>query len=175
MADGAFLEPKKSVPEVQVASFTTEELQMAAAKLYGSGYTRGAISRAMMEQLTPQMAGRPRDQRLTRARSKLRRWEMTQSFRDLVWDHAVVQLDMSTPSILQGVARKARSGRVDAAKLALELTGRYVPAGTAQPTQVAVVFQGIPRPGTDNGEVVELMGPEEEREARPARKARRDN
>lgn len=72
---------------------------------------------------------------------------MTQSFRDRVYEVAVIQLDMSTPSILAGIGRKAKRGRVDAARLALEITNRHNPKGDQSPTQVAVIFQDIPRPG----------------------------
>jgi len=51
--------------------------------------------------------------------------------------------------ILTGIAKKAQRGRVDAARLALELTGRHNPKGEQAPTQVAIIFQGIPRPMAD--------------------------
>jgi glucose/arabinose dehydrogenase len=64
----------------------------------------------------------------------------------MVYASAVVKLDMSTPAILKGVAAKAKRGRVDAARLALELTGRHNPKGDQQPAQVAVIIGGVPRP-----------------------------
>jgi hypothetical protein len=76
----------------------------------------------------------------------LRRWEHQQDFRDMVYTSAVVKLDMATPGILKGVANKAKRGRVDAARLALELTGRHNPKGDQQPAQVAVIIGGVPRP-----------------------------
>jgi len=80
------------------------------------------------------------------AYGKLRRWERTPKFRDLVYQVAVVELDMSTPQILQGVANKAKRGRVDAARLALEVTGRHNPKGQEKPTEIHVQIANIPRP-----------------------------
>ena len=126
-----------------------DRIQEACAKLYGQGYPRGKVARILVDHLVPNGKHRPLEQRLSQARAKLRRWERTQSFRDLVYSLAVVELDMSTPIILKGVASKAKRGRVDAARLALEITGRHNPKGEQAPTQVAVVFQGIPRPSPD--------------------------
>jgi len=80
------------------------------------------------------------------AQRRLRTWEQEESFRDLIYKQAVVELDMDSPAILKGIAGKAKRGRVDAARLALELTGRHSPKGDAAPAQVAVVIQGVPRP-----------------------------
>jgi hypothetical protein len=85
------------------------------------------------------------EHRLIYARRKLRRWEASKEFRDLIWEHGLVQTDLQTGRVLNGLVQKAVRGRVDAAKLALELTGRYTPKGEQQPTQVAVVFTGIQR------------------------------
>ena len=115
--------------------------------MYGMGFPRARIARIMVDLLVPNGVDRPLEQRLSQARGKLKRWEMNQPFRDLVYRHAVVELDMSTPAILKGIGRKARRGRVDAARLALELTGRHAPKGEQAPTTVQVVFAGIPRPG----------------------------
>jgi hypothetical protein len=90
--------------------------------------------------------GKSDQARLQLARKKLRKWEADPKFRDQVYQRAVVDLDMSTPAILKGIAGKAKRGRVDAARLALEITGRHTKAEQA-PTQVAVVFGSVPRPG----------------------------
>jgi hypothetical protein len=66
-------------------------------------------------------------------------------FRDLIFQEAVVSLDLKTPLILNGVAKAAQRGRVDAARLALEVTGRHT-SHEAQVTNVQVVLQNIPRP-----------------------------
>ena len=101
---------------------------------------------------------RPFEQQLRAARTKLKRWESQQAFRDLVWELAVVDLDLTTPSILRGVARSAKRGRVDAAKLALEITGRHVTKGDQTAPNITIAFAGIPRPGLQqigDGEVVD--------------------
>jgi len=121
-------------------------VQETAAKLYGQGLNRRQIAKLLVNHLVPNGRHRPLEQRLVSARMKLKGWEQSQTFRDMVWNLALVQLDMKSPQILEGVAKKATRGRVDAAKLALEITGRHNPRGEQQPTQVAVVFNGIPRP-----------------------------
>jgi len=121
-------------------------LREAAAKLYGQGFGRAKVARILVDHLVPNGTDRPLEQRLSQARVKLRRWEANQEFRDMIYQRAVVELDIATPGILRGISSKARRGRVDAARLALELTGRHNPKGEQAPTQVAVVFQGIPRP-----------------------------
>lgn len=80
------------------------------------------------------------------ARTKLKRWEMSQEFRDQVYRHAVVELDMSTPGILIGLASRARRGRVDAARLALEITGRHTKEDQAGSTNVTINLANVPRP-----------------------------
>jgi len=84
------------------------------------------------------------------ARERLRSWESRQWFRDAVYETAVVELDMQTPQILRGVAAKAKRGRVDAAKLALSLVGRYNDKETAQPAAVTINLVGVPRPNVQS-------------------------
>lgn len=100
----------------------------------------------MIDHLAPNKE-RPIDQRMSHARSKLRRWESSQKFRDLIWDKTVVELDMAMPGVLKGVTAKARRGRVDAAKLVLEITGRHAPKGEGTAPNIVVAINGIPRPG----------------------------
>jgi hypothetical protein len=78
----------------------------------------------------------------------------------------VVDLDLSTPDILKGLARKARRGRVDAAKLALEITGRHVTKGEATMPNIVVQIGGLPRPTRrpdriEDAEVVDVEAEEE--------------
>lgn len=123
---------------------------MAAARLYGRGYKRPQIQTILLDHLAP--AKRPgrrdrtREEQQSLARSKLRRWEVSQKFRDLLYQHAVIELDLEVPDILAGVAQKAKRGRVDAARLALEVTGRHNPRGEDKPTQITVQIANIPRP-----------------------------
>jgi hypothetical protein len=88
---------------------------------------------------------RTREEQETLARSKLRRWERTDSFRDLVYEHAVARADMEIPGILKGMTKRAR-GRVDAARLVLEVTNRHNPKGEQQVPNITVQIANIPRP-----------------------------
>ena len=141
-APDANSEPNEALP-IRVDRDTVQE---AAARLYGQGFERRVIARMMIDHLVPNGRHRPLEQRLSQARRRLANWEKQQNFRDLMWTQAVVKLEMQTPAILKGVAMKARRGRVDAARLALEITGRHNPKGDQQPAQVAVIIQGVPRP-----------------------------
>lgn len=147
MADGANLPAlQEQSRELSAVERRRLALQAHCAKLYGQGFGRAKIARLLLDELVTTGLDRPEEQRLSQARNKLRNWEAKQKFRDMVYQRAVVELDMSTPQILLGLGRKAARGRVDAARLALEITGRHNPKGDRAPTQVAVVFQGIPRP-----------------------------
>jgi len=71
---------------------------------------------------------------------------MTQAFRDAVWNHIMIQADLASPSVVGGVIAKAAAGRVDAARLVLELNGRHSPYVEDKPAAINIVFNGIPRP-----------------------------
>jgi hypothetical protein len=85
----------------------------------------------------------------------------------MVWQHAVVELDMSTPAILRGVAAKAKRGRVDAAKLALSITGRHQEKSSDIPTAVTINLNGVPRPqmqavpAEENSHMAEIVSEED--------------
>jgi len=66
----------------------------------------------------------------------------------MVYNTAVTQVDMQTPAILNGVVSRAVRGRVDAARLALEITGRHNPKGDQAAPTVVVAIDGISRPQT---------------------------
>jgi hypothetical protein len=149
MAGLALPEPMSDSTELEVP-VDRDTVKLAAAKLYGSGLERAKIARVMVNLLVPNNRHRPLEQRLSQARQKLRAWEMQQGFRDLVYTHAVVKLDMATPSIFNALVKSARKGRVDASRLVLELTGRHNPKGDTTPTQVIVAFNGMPRPILDD-------------------------
>lgn len=145
---GAEIESDSQAPEnPEIFRPDRSEVRLAAAKLYGQGYKRPQIARILRPHLiTDMMLGRPMDQQLSTARAKLRRWERDQKFRDLIYGGAVIKLDLEMPSIFKGIASKAKRGRVDAARLALEITGRHNPKGDQAPTQIALVVNGVPRP-----------------------------
>lgn len=120
-------------------------VQVAAAQLYGRGFSRRQVLEILLDHLAPdkEMVRRSRERV---ARSKLRKWEQRQAWRDLIWEQSVVALDLDVPDILRGVANKAKRGRVDAAKLALEVTGRHSSRGEEKPTEIHIQIANIPRP-----------------------------
>lgn len=159
MAASANNRPKQEI-EVKLSAASVQE---AAAKLYGQGFTRAQIAQAMLDHLYPADGkARNREQKLSHVRAKLRRWEMSKTFRDMVWKHAVVKLDMATPSILIGLSKKARLGRVDAAKLVLEITERHSTREDAVGGPITVNIANIPRP--EGNTVLEQSKPEEKRQ-----------
>lgn len=140
--------PQKSdLPSVPEAKLTP--VQSLAAQLLGRGYSRGQVAERLVDHIITK-SRRDRKTRLRMARNRLRKWSKSQDFRDAMWDGAVIQLDLDSPLILQGISRKARAGRVDAAKLAFEVTGRHDPKGDAGLTHVEVSFNGVPRPDRDH-------------------------
>lgn len=84
---------------------------------------------------------------MSSAMHKLRRWEYSQEFRDLVYKYAVVDLDMDSPKILTALSKRAQRGRVDAARLALELSGRHTKDSGAEAVNVTVNLANVARPG----------------------------
>jgi EAL domain-containing protein (putative c-di-GMP-specific phosphodiesterase class I) len=116
-----------------------EEIRLQAAKLLAAGFHPKAVATAMKSYLSPTANERS-------AYHKLNRWRYKdKAFRDLIYEQAVLKLDLNSPDILDGIRRSARRGRVDAARFALELTGRHVKE-EQQVTQVNVVLNNIARP-----------------------------
>jgi hypothetical protein len=143
-----------------------DQTRVAAARLYGQGFDRRAIAKTLLHHLTPNHLDAGLDHRTRRARNKLRDWERDPAFRDLIWSQSLIKTDLQSGQIMNGLVQKAKRGRVDAAKLALELTGRYTPKGEVQPAQVAIVLGGLRRPIQQNlDSVVELNGPDVVEEA----------
>jgi len=114
-------------------------VRLNAARLLAAGFPMRKVAISMKEHLSPTANE-------ASAVAKLRKWMYYDStFRDLIYEQAVLRLDLNSPDILDGVRRSARRGRVDAARFALELTGRHVKE-ESQVTQVNVVLNNIPRP-----------------------------
>ena len=144
---------KKPQDETIQVSIQASSVMEATAKLYGQGYTRGQIANILLEHLYPANGkARNREQKLSQVRSKLRRWETSKDFRDMVWKYAVVKLDMNTPRILSGLTKSAMKGRVDAAKLVLEITDRHT-SREGEHGPVSINFTNLPRPevGPEDG------------------------
>lgn len=111
------------------------QLQRTAVALYAQGKSRHTVAGLLREHLGPQ------------PKKQLRQWEETQWFRDAVYDASIVHTDLQIPTILRSVVRRAKRGRVDAAKLALEVTGRHSTRDTdGTPAVVNINFGGLPRP-----------------------------
>jgi hypothetical protein len=134
------------LPSPDLSDFS--ELQKHVAQLYGRGFVRNQIAKALVKELvSPEFSHRPLFARHKLARARLANWEQQKRFRDLIYTHAVVKLDLETPKILGAVAGSAKRGRVDAAKLALAVAGRYQERENSQVTAVQVnVINGVPRP-----------------------------
>lgn len=134
-------------------------LQVQVVQLLAHGYTIPEVAKKLGDRLVPHESDRKK--RLKKARTRIRAWMASQKMRDLLWEYSVHGLDLKSPQILNGVARKAVAGRVDAAKLALEITGRHAPQAEVSPATINIQFGDIPRPpGSttdrhDGGEVVD--------------------
>lgn len=133
-------------PETEVPAEWTS-VQLAAARLFAAGKSRSTVATKLeFYLLTPVQHRLPPMRRRYHAMKRLRRWQQKKDFRDLVWALTVERLDQQTPEIVQGVANRGKAGRVDAAKLGLELAGRYTPKAMDQPTAVQIVVNSVPRP-----------------------------
>jgi hypothetical protein len=127
------------------------DVRETAARLLAAGFTPKRVSLALTRHLSP-------SNNENSAYRKLRRWMHTDAkFRDMVYEQAVIRMDLQSPDILNGVVKAAKRGRVDAARLALEISGRHTQSD-APVTQIAVVLNNLPRPGKDSAQ---LEGPKE--------------
>lgn len=123
-----------------------EEARIAAARALAQGFNTKQVAKALGKRVVPASPHTDPAKIINAAYHKIRRWCRNDSeFRDLIWHEAVVTLDLKTPLILGGVAKSAMRGRVDAARLALEVTGRHT-SHEAPITQVQVVLNNIARP-----------------------------
>lgn len=143
-------------------------LEVAVVELYGRGVSRKAIARTYVDRIAkPQEVGESMVRRLKRANRKLMALERRPWFRDKLFDLAIVMTDLQVTDILKGVVGEAKRGKVDAAKLALELTGRYSPQGETAPSNIQVHFGFLPRPDRSHITVEGvLLGEEEDVEDR---------
>lgn len=154
--------PARREPETQKSGIDRLDPKIGAiclrtAKLFGIGYTRKEIAQAVADELYGHRDWH-RSEKVSMAQRKIRAWEKKQWFRDLVWDAAVVELDMSSGQILRGIKNKAKRGRVDAAKLALAITGRHNEKEQAVPAAVTINLVGVPRPARNEVRENEAVG-----------------
>lgn len=145
----------KIVPRVSSNGREFTPLQMAIIRGLVKGYTLAELARHYQHHLVKHEPDRQK--RLTKARTRVRQWSRSQKFRDQLWEEIMMRIDLESPSIVEGLVGKARAGRVDAARLVLELNGRHAPHTEVQPAQVNVLFTGLPRPqrSLPVGEVVD--------------------
>jgi hypothetical protein len=124
------------------------QLRAAAAQLYGRGMKRADVARNMAPYMrAPGFADNPfHPESLKYVRKILRGWERDAMFRDEVYASTLAELDLQVPDILEGVARQGKRGRVDAARLVLEVTGRHNPKGDQTPTNITIQIANVPRP-----------------------------
>lgn len=157
MAVPARREPETATSGIDRIKPEWRALCLRSAKLYGLGYSRGEIAKAVADEM---FADREwmRSEKISHARTRLRSWEEKVWFRDLVWDRAVIELDMSSGQILRGIKNKAKRGRVDAAKLALAITGRHDEKEQAVPAAVTINLVGVPRPARTDPRENEAVG-----------------
>ena len=122
-------------------------VQHVAIRLYASGKPRVAVAKLLGPHCYPHL---PDELARSSMRRRLKQWEETQWFRDAVYEYAMIKTEMAIPAIMEGVRSRARRGRVDAARLVLEVTGRHNPRGEqAAPAVVQINFGGaVPRPAT---------------------------
>jgi EAL domain-containing protein (putative c-di-GMP-specific phosphodiesterase class I) len=99
--------------------------------LYASGYKRSEIAKILVKQLTPMTTGD--EAKLRRAKRKLAMWEKDEKFRDLIYANGLIDVELQSGRIMAGVVKKAKRGRVDAARLAFELTGDTIHAVIRHP------------------------------------------
>jgi len=142
------------------ATNRTDELtpvQEKAARLFAAGKTIPQIAKLLGDTIHPHVANRP--YQLKKSRTTLRRWFLTNKMRDAVYEHGRILLDLESTAIMRGISRKAREGRVDAARLALELNGRHAPNTEEKPAQIVLAFGNVPRPEPrqlEDAEVVDV-------------------
>lgn len=120
-------------------------LQKEAIRLYARGKTLSQVATILDRKLVPNRIGDLRRRR-RKAKAKLQRWEQQQAFRDELWAKSIARLDMASGRILEGMADRAAGGRVDAARLAFELTGRHNPKGEQEGGPVQIFIADLPRP-----------------------------
>lgn len=129
-------------PSTKTNEFTV--VQMAAIQMFARGELLSDIARRLQHHLCPHE--QDRKLRMKKARTKLRNWFQSQKFRDAIWDETVLALELDHPQHLRGLSKKAAAGRVDAAKLVMEVTGRHAPQAEVTPAQINIQFGDIPRP-----------------------------
>lgn len=89
---------------------------------------------------------------------RIERYMRTHDFRMRILEGSTDLLALDAGKITKSLSEQAQRGRVDAIKLALEITGVYSPKATDPgPATVQLVINGVPRP---NGALIESTAEE---------------
>lgn len=140
----------RSLPETTVVGAPSNDkdqltsVQIRAARMFARNVPLRQIAIKLADWVVPNEPDR--QLQLKKTRTRIRNWVRSQKFRDAIYEEAMLRVDLRTGAIVDGIVAKAEAGRVDAARLALEITGRHSPHTEIQPAQVNVVFSGVPRP-----------------------------
>lgn len=172
MAERAHRPSKKRVPllpavrEIKVVekpSNAVDEvtpIQMLVATQYARGATVAQLARKLAHLIRPDV--QDEDKQRQKSRSVIRKWLATEKMRNIIWQETLIQADLDSPQVVAAVGRKAKRGRIDAARLHLELTGRHAPNTEITPAQVNVVFTDLPRPTTEEEDDNTVVGDADE-------------
>ena len=149
--NGGFPERKGRLPMAKLSRREYQDLRIACARALAQGFRPYQVGRALASKFAPQAELKGRDLEKW-AMKKIRSWMRDDSeFRDLIYEIAVVELDLKTPLIFGGLAQSAMKGRVDAAKLALEITGRHTSQAQTV-TAVQINLRNVDRPAIDSAQ-----------------------
>lgn len=144
-------------------------IETAVVSLYARGMSRKQVASALVDRLGGRSTSYTRVDRVRIAIRKLKRLEKQQWFRDKLWEMAMIETDLGMVEVMKGITHEAKRGRVEAAKLVLDVTGRHTQSGDRAPANIQIHFNQLPRPerhrqvieGVLLGEDEDEMGPEE--------------
>jgi hypothetical protein len=144
-------------------------IQQAAIRLFADGKPRPVVAKLLAPHVYPAEYARDPAVAASAMRRKLRAWEETEWWRDLVYDTAIEKVDADLPQVLKGMRQRAKR-RVDAARLMLEVSGRHNPRGEAAvPAVIQINLAGaVPRPENrqlDGPDVIDAEAVEEDEDA----------
>lgn len=120
-------------------------VQKGALELYVQGYSRPEVAMKLARFEFPKHKFPDRKLARKMMRTKLAKWEKTAWFRDALWERVQHKVDLESAAIMKGVVKQAKKGKIDAAKFALTVAGRYQEKDNSV-GPVTIVFGGIPRP-----------------------------
>lgn len=124
--------------------------EIKAAMMIAQGKPIGQVGKALVKYARPNPAI-PEKVRIRRTINRIRKLQRTrEDYRDFIYEQSLLRLEREIPDIFTGLTRKAKAGRVDAAKLILEVTGRHAPQTEVVPAHIHLNLTGVPRPQDDD-------------------------